>query len=381
MRFETDLIHGGKTTDPLTKAVNIPIYQTSTYRQSELFGQVEYEYSRTKNPTRTAVETLVAQLEGGVAGFAFASGMAALSTVLSLFKQGDHLIISDNLYGGSYRVLDKVFTNFGLSYTMVDTSNLHAVETAMQQGGVAILVESPTNPLLVLSDIQAISALAKQYHFYHIVDNTFMTPFYQKPLQLGADIVVHSGTKYLGGHSDLIAGVVVVKDENLAQRIGFLQNAIGAVLGPMDSFLLVRGIKTLALRMERHQANAIELVARLVKHQDVARVFHPSLPEHRQHTLALQQASGHVSLIAFELQPHINLHQFFKSLNTITFAESLGGVESLICHPASMTHASYPENIRHKVGITDHLIRLSAGIEHIEDLWVDLTQAIAASKL
>ena len=380
MHFETDVIHGGQTTDPLTKAVNIPIYQTSTYRQSELFGSVEYEYSRTKNPTRTAVETLVAQLEAGIAGFAFASGMAALSTVLSLFKQGDHLIISDNLYGGSYRVLDKVFTNFGLSYTSVDTSNLELVEAAMQKGGVAILVESPTNPLLVLSDIKAISMLAKQYNFLHIVDNTFMTPFYQKPLQLGADIVVHSGTKYLGGHSDLIAGLVVVQDETLAQRIGFLQNAIGAVLGPMDSFLLVRGIKTLALRMERHQSNALEIVNRLAKHEAVARVYHPSLPEHRQNALALQQASGHVSLVAFELQPHVNLHNFFSTLRTITFAESLGGVESLICHPASMTHASYPQSIREQVGITDQLIRLSVGIEHVEDIWSDLVHAMTVSK-
>lgn len=380
MHFETDVIHGGQTTDPLTKAVNIPIYQTSTYRQSELFGSVEYEYSRTKNPTRTAVETLVAQLEAGIAGFAFASGMAALSTVLSLFKQGDHLIISDNLYGGSYRVLDKVFTNFGLSYTSVDTSDIELVEAAMQKGGVAILVESPTNPLLVLSDIKAISLLAKKYHFLHIVDNTFMTPFFQKPLLLGADIVVHSGTKYLGGHSDLIAGLVVVKDETLAQRIGFLQNAIGAVLGPMDSFLLVRGIKTLALRMERHQSNALEIVKRLANHEDVAHVYHPSLPEHRQNTLALQQASGHVSLVAFELQPHVNLHRFFSTLKTITFAESLGGVESLICHPASMTHASYPQHIRKQVGITDQLIRLSVGIEHVEDIWNDLVHAMTVSK-
>ena len=376
MKFETKLIHGGKTTDPLTKAVNVPIYQTSTYKQSELFQNVEYEYSRTKNPTRTAVETLIAELEGGVEGFAFASGMAAISTVLALFKQGDHVLISDNLYGGTFRVLDKVFANFGIGYTMVDTTDVTLVEMALDCSVVAIIIESPTNPLLAISDIEAISTLARNKNIISIVDNTFMTPFFQKPLKLKADIVVHSATKYLGGHSDLIAGLVVVNDEELARRIAFLQNAIGAVLGPMDSFLLVRGIKTLALRMERHQQNALALVEKLSSLPQVQRVYHPSLPNHKNHSLALSQASGHVSLISFELKPEANLNKFFRSLNIIALAESLGGVESLICHPASMTHASYPKEIRDSVGITDHLIRLSVGIEDMDDLWSDLNGAI-----
>lgn len=381
MKFETLLIHGGATSDPYTKAVNIPIYQTSTYRQSELYQPVEYEYSRTKNPTRNAVETLIAQLEGGKAGFAFSSGMAAISTVLSLFEQGDIILISDNLYGGTYRVLEKVFHRFGIQYIVVDTTDVANIEKAIHPDVKAILVESPTNPLLAISDLKAISELARKHGVLHIVDNTFMTPYFQKPLELGADVVLHSGTKYLGGHSDLIAGLVVVKDDTLAQRVSFLQNAMGAVLGPMDSFLLVRGIKTLGLRMERHQENTLKLVSYLQEMEEIKKLYHPSLLSFKNHLIGVNQSSGFVPLVSFSLDERVNLPLFFKQLKVITLGESLGGVESLICHPASMTHASYPKEMREQVGITDNLIRLSVGIEHVDDIYHDLLQAIeVASK-
>ena len=377
--IESALIRGGIFGDPLTRSVNVPIYQTSTFQQPELGTDPKWEYARTGNPTRAALEALIAELEGGTTGFAFASGMAAISTVLQLFKSGDRVLISSNVYGGTFRILDKVFKPFGLEYAIVDTSNAEAIKAAITDNVVAILVESPANPLMTVTDIRLVSGIAKAHGLLTIVDNTFMTPYLQRPLELGADIVIHSATKYLGGHSDLVAGLVVVKDDDLAERIGFLQNAVGAVLGPMDSFLLIRGIKTLAVRMDRHVANA-QRVAEWLHDNDAVKVVHyPGLPDAQGYEINRKQARNGGAMIAFELKEGYDYRQFFRSLKLISLAESLGGVESLTCHPATMTHASIPREIRLKVGITDNLIRLSVGIEHIDDLIADLDQAIAGS--
>lgn len=380
MKFETLLIHGGMTEDPLTGSVNIPIYQTSTFRQEGLGINKGFEYARTKNPTRSALERLIAELEEGHEGFAFSSGMAAITTVMSLFNQGDRILISDNLYGGSYRVLDKVFKRFGFEYDIVDTTQIENVKRIFNSNHKAILIETPTNPLLGISDIEVISQIAHAYNAIVIVDNTFMTPYLQKPLRLGADIVVHSGTKYLGGHSDLVAGLVVTSSEELSQRIAFLQNAMGAILGPQDSFLLVRGIKTLALRMDRHIENTKEILKYFGQSSDIVKIYHPDLDTHPNHEIVLKQSKSGGAMISFELNSNINLNKFLSSLRVITLAESLGGVESLISHPASMTHASYPKEYRNKIGITDNLIRLSVGIEHYTDLIQDIEFAIKESK-
>ena len=379
-RIESALIHGGIFGDELTYSVNVPIYQTSTYQQFELEGNPKWEYSRTGNPTRAALEALIAELEGGAHGLAFASGMAAITTVLQLFKMGDRVLISSNVYGGTYRVLDKVFKQFGLGYGIVDTSDSTAIEAAITDDVRAILIESPANPLMTVTDIAAVSALAKAHGVLTLVDNTFMTPYLQRPLELGADIVIHSATKYLGGHSDLVAGLVVVKDNALAERLYFLQNATGGVLGPFDSFLLIRGIKTLAVRMDRHVENAEKIAAWLAGYDAVARVHYPGLPDDPGYAVNQRQAKNGGAMISFTLKDNYDFRTFFKSLKLITLAESLGGVESLACHPSTMTHASIPRDLRLKVGISDNLIRLSPGIEAAEDLINDLDQAIKASK-
>ncbi|MGX8704963.1 MAG: trans-sulfuration enzyme family protein [bacterium] len=379
-RIESALIHGGIFGDELTHSVNVPIHQTSTYQQFELEGNPKWEYSRTGNPTRAALEALIAELEGGRFGFAFASGMAAITTVLQLFKSGDRILISSNVYGGTYRVLDKVFKQFGLKYDFVDTSDIASIEAAITGDVRAILIESPANPLMTITDIAAVSALAKARGVLSIVDNTFMTPYLQRPLKLGADIVIHSATKYLGGHSDLVAGLVVVNDEAMAQRLAFIQNAVGGVLGPFDAFLLIRGIKTLAVRMDRHVENAERIAHWLAGHEAVARVYYPGLESDPGYAVNRRQAKNGGAMIAFTLKDDYNYRTFFKSLKLILLAESLGGVESLICHPSTMTHASIPRDIRLRVGISDNLIRLSPGIEAAEDLINDLEQAIAASK-
>ena len=379
-RIESALIHGGVFGDALTHSVNVPIYQTSTYQQFELEGNPKWEYSRTGNPTRAALEALIAELEGGTHGLAFASGMAAITAVLQLFKTGDRVLISSNVYGGTYRVLDRVFKQFGLEYGIVDTSDSTAIEAAITDDVRAILIESPANPLMTVTDIAALAALAKAHGILTLVDNTFMTPYLQRPLALGADIVIHSATKYLGGHSDLVAGLVVVKDDALAERLYFLQNATGGVLGPFDSFLLIRGIKTLAVRMDKHVENAERIAAWLADNDAVARVHYPGLPDDPGYAVNQRQAKNGGAMISFTLKDEYNFRTFFKSLKLITLAESLGGVESLVCHPSTMTHASIPRDLRLKVGISDNLIRLSPGIEAAEDLIADLNQAIAASK-
>ena len=379
--LDTTLIHGGLTTDPRTGAVNTPIFQTSTYAQDELGKHKGYEYSRTKNPTRDGIESLIAECESGKYGFAFASGMAALGTILSLFKSGDSIIISQNVYGGTFRILDKVFKNFNINYKIVDTRDLNALNAAITPEVKAVLIESPANPLLSVTPLAKVAEICRKKGVLSIVDNTFMTPYLQQPLKLGIDIVVHSATKYLGGHSDLVAGLVVVDDENLAERIGFLQNSIGGVLAPFDSFLLIRGMKTLGLRMQRHCENALFLAEALSEHKAVEKVYYPGLKSDSEYETQSSQARGGGGMLSFILKPEYDYRIFFKSTRIIVLAESLGGVESLLCHPASMTHASIPKDLRESMGIAENLIRLSVGIEYAKDLLDDINQAIEKSRV
>ena len=382
-KFNTALIHGGIDGDSRTGAVNVPIYQTSTFKQDGL-GELRegiWEYSRTGNPTRAALEALIAQLEGGEAGFAFASGMAAITAVLSLFQSNVKILLSSNVYGGTFRVLDKVFSRFNLTYSLEDTTDLAALEREFTPNVKAIIIESPANPLLTITDIRAVAEIAHRHGALVIVDNTFMTPYLQQPLALGADIVVHSATKYLGGHSDLVAGLAVVKTRELADKLAFVQNSTGAVLGPQDAFLLIRGIKTLAVRLDRHVENAAYLADWLAGNLEVKKIYYPGLTSHIGYEINQQQAKNGGAMISFELAEGHDIRKFFKALQLIALAESLGGVESLVCHPATMTHAAIPRETREKIGITDNLIRLSVGIEDKADLLADLKQAIEESRI
>ena len=374
--IESALIHGGIYGDEHTGAVNVPIYQTSTYEQQGIGQNKGWEYSRTGNPTRAALEALIAELEGGTHSFAFGSGMAALTAVLSLFKSGDKIIISSNVYGGTFRVLDKIFKNFNITYSIEDTTNLETLDKKVTPDVKAILVETPANPLLTITDLHGVAEIAKKHGILSIVDNTFMTPYLQRPIESGIDIVVHSATKYLGGHSDVVAGLAVVHDKTLAERLAFIQNATGGVLGPFDSFLLIRGIKTLGVRLDRHTENALKIAKWLTTLDSVKKVYYPGLETAQGYEINKKQAKNGGAMISFELKENYDYKKFFSSLGLIALAESLGGVESLACHPASMTHASIPREIREKVGITDGLIRLSVGIESADDLIADLTQAI-----
>ena len=379
--IETALIHGGSTTDETTGAVNVPIYLTSTFKQDGLGQRRQgWEYARTGNPTRAALESLIAELDGGLAGFAFASGLAAIDTVLHLFSTGDRILLSSNVYGGTFRLLDQVASHVGITYSIVDTSNVEAFEQSIPADARGIIVESPANPLLTVTDLRAISAAAHRKGLTVIVDNTFMTPYLQQPLKLGADIVVYSATKYLAGHSDLVAGLTVVSTEEQRERIAFLQNSIGAVLPPFDSYLLIRGIKTLGVRMDRHVDNASRIALWLHSHPAVKHVYYPGLKSDPGYETNRRQARNGGVMLSFELTDNRDIRRFFSSLRLVTLAESLGGVESLVCHPASMTHASIPREIRLKVGITDGLIRLSTGIENVDDIIADLDNAINLSK-
>lgn len=381
MKIESLLIHGGIDGDERTGAVNVPIYQTSTYKQPSFGVNTGYEYSRTGNPTREALEKLVSDLEEGYAGFGFASGMAATTAILSLFKSGDSIVISNNLYGGTFRVIDKVFNNFGIKYKLVNTSNLEEVKKNIDESVKAIFIETPTNPLMDITDIEKVSIIAKKKGIYTIVDNTFMTPYFQKPIKLGADIVIQSATKYLGGHSDTVSGVAVVNSKELAERLHFIQNSTGGVLSPFDSFMLIKGIKTLAVRMDRHNENAKVIAEFLNNREEIEKVYYPGLKDHPGYEIQKKQAKGYGGVISFVIKEGYDYKKFFESLKIITFAESLGGVESLVCHPASMTHAAIPYEIRQKVGIVDNLIRLSVGIENVEDLINDIENALKESKI
>ncbi|MEK3777224.1 bifunctional cystathionine gamma-lyase/homocysteine desulfhydrase [Paenibacillus sp. FSL K6-4396] len=377
MRPKTKLIHAGIVGDPHTGAVSVPIYQVSTYEQESVGVHKGYEYSRTGNPTRHALEEVIKELEDGVRGFAFSSGMAAIHAVLSLLETGDHVILTDDVYGGTYRIFTKVLNRLGIESTFVDTTSLQALEQALQSNTKAIYVETPTNPLLKVTDIAAVAKWSKQHELLFIVDNTFSTPYWQTPLALGADIVLHSATKYIGGHSDVVAGLAVVNSEQLGEDLHFIQNAIGAVLGPMDSWLLMRGLKTLGLRMEAQERNTEQLVTFLNQHPTVSKVYYPGLPDHPQHKLASTQARGYGGMVSFDVGSTEKVDDVLSKVRYFTLAESLGAVESLISVPARMTHASIPYERRQELGITDGLIRISVGIEDVDDLLEDLKFALS----
>jgi cystathionine gamma-lyase/homocysteine desulfhydrase len=376
MRAKTKLIHGGIVGDETTGAVSTPIYQVSTYKQDAVGKHRGYEYSRTGNPTRHALEELIKDLEGGYAGFAFGSGMAATTSVMMMFNSGDHVVISDDVYGGTFRVLTKVLNRMGITSTFVDTSDVANVEAAITEHTKAVFLESPTNPLLKVTDIAEISKLAKSKGLLTIVDNTFMTPYFQQPITLGADIVVHSATKYLGGHSDLVAGLAVVANEQLATDLHFVQNSVGAVLGPQDSWLLMRGLRTLGLRMEEMSSNAQRIAEFLDQHPSVGKVYYPGLAAHVGHELMKKQTTGFGGMISFDVGSAEKAEELIQQLRYFTLAESLGAVESLISVPAQMTHASIPAERRAELGIGDGLVRISVGIEDVEDLLEDLEQAL-----
>lgn len=383
MKIESLLVHGGIDGDEFTGAVNVPIYQTSTYKQAGL-GDYKYEYSRTGNPTREALEKTIATLENGVGWLAFGSGMAAITAVLSLFKSGDKIIIPNNLYGGTFRVVDKVFKNFNINYEIVDISRLSEVREVLEDNKnntpiKAILIETPTNPLMDITDIEEVSILAKEFGALTVVDNTFMSPYLQRPLDFGADVVVHSATKYLGGHSNVVAGLIVVNDQELLEKLHFIQNSTGGVLGPFDSFILLQGIKTLGVRLDRHNENASKIAEFLLNSNYVSKIYYPGLKDSKGYEIQKKQASGFGGMISFVVADNVDYKKFVKSLKLITLAESLGGVESLICHPATMTHAAIPYEIRQKVGIVDNLLRLSVGIENVDDLIDDLNNAFKES--
>ena len=381
MNFSTKAIHIGQEADKTTGATIVPIYQTSTYTQEEIGIHKGYEYTRTGNPTRTALEECLASLENGRYGLAFASGLAASYAVLSILKPGDHVIASDDLYGGTYRLFEKVFTPLGIEFSYVDASNSKEFELNIKKNTKLIWIETPSNPLLKLANISEISSISKQNEIIFVVDNTFATPYFQRPLELGADVVVHSTTKYIGGHSDVVGGAIILNDENLHESIKFYQNAAGAVPGPFDAWLTLRGLKTLSLRMKQHEQNARLIARALSENTLVEEVFYPGLPTHSQHELAKDQMSGFGGMISFKIKGDFEeVNNFVKNLKIFSLAESLGGVESLVSYPARMTHASIPEEERIKRGITDNLVRLSIGIEDLEDLLLDLDEALLKSK-
>ena len=378
--FSTDAIHAGNEPDPTTGAVSVPIYQTSTYVQPELGRHKGYEYARTANPTRRALEENLAVLERGAAARCFASGMAAISAVATFAKAGDHVIVSDNTYGGTFRLYSRILAHLGVAFSFVDTRDPENVRRAMRANTRFIHLETPTNPMMSLCDIAAISGIAKENgrNVLVVVDNTFATPYFQRPLEMGADIVVHSTTKFLNGHSDSVGGAAIAKTKELDEWLGFVQNSAGAILSPFDSWLVLRGVKTLAVRMERHEANGRAVAAFLEAHPKVGRVYYPGLASHPQHTLAKRQMRGFGALISFDVGSYANAKALLDAVKICSLGESLGGVETLICHPATMTHASVPEADRAKLGITPGLVRISVGIEDEEDLLSDLGRALTA---
>ncbi len=377
-RFSTVCLHAGQEPDPSTGAIIVPIYQTSTYVQEELGRHKGYEYARTQNPTRGALEGNLAAIEGGRAAFAFASGMAAITAITSLLKSGDHVVVSNNVYGGTFRLFDKVLRRYDLAFTYVDTGDLEATGRAFTAATKMLFVETPSNPVMRITDLREAAALAHRRGARFVVDNTFASPVIQRPIELGADLVTHSTTKYLNGHSDSVGGVVVAVHDEDIEWLQFVQNAAGAILSPFDSWLVLRGTKTLPLRMARHSATGLALAQFLEGHPKVRRVYYPGLASHPQHALAARQMRGFGGMLSFDLGSRDAAARLLKSVRLLALAESLGGVESLISHPATMTHASVPEEDRRALGITDGLVRISAGIEDVEDLKEDLSQALDA---
>ena len=378
MKIETRLVQAGVGWDNRTGSISTPIYQTAIFRHPRLGESTGYDYSRSGNPTRGVLEETIAALEGGVRGFAFASGMAAIATLMYLFRPGGHLVVSDDLYGGTFRLFEQAYAPLGFRFTYVDTSDLRRVEAAVDERTRGLFIETPTNPLMKISDLRALSALARERGLVHVVDNTFMTPYLQRPHELGADVVLHSATKYLGGHNDLIAGLLTTNREDLADKLYFYQNAAGGILGPQDSWLLLRGMKTLAVRLHRQEENARALAQWLERHPAVEKVYYPGLPHHPGHELQRSQAEGFGGMISFTVVDAGLVPRILERVRVISFAESLGGVESLITYPATQTHADIPEEIREMRGITRRLLRLSVGIEALEDLMEDLDRALGA---
>ncbi|AME08015.1 bifunctional cystathionine gamma-lyase/homocysteine desulfhydrase [Bacillus siamensis] len=376
MKKKTLMVHGGITGDEKTGAVSVPIYQVSTYQQPKAGEHTGYEYSRTANPTRTALESLITELEGGAAGYAFGSGMAAITAVMMLFDSGDHVILTDDVYGGTYRVMTGVLNRFGIEADFVDTSSKEKVQKAIRPNTKAIYIETPTNPLLKVTDLKLMSDIAKEAGVLLIVDNTFYTPYFQQPLSFGADIVLHSATKYLGGHSDVVGGLVVTADKELGEKLHYVQNSTGGVLGPQDSWLLMRGIKTLGLRMDAINHSAGKIAELLEAHDAVQTLYYPGSAKHPGHELTKAQSSGFGGMISFDIGSSERVDAFLEKLNLFTIAESLGAVESLISVPSRMTHASIPRDRRLALGITDGLVRISVGIEDTEDLTADVKQAL-----
>ena len=377
MGFSTIAIHAGNEPDASTGAVSVPIYQTSTYAQDALGEHKGYEYARTQNPTRSALERNIAALENAKFGYAFASGMSAIDTTLKLVKAGDHVILGDNTYGGTFRLFNKVLSNYGVEFDLADSSDITALEKAFKPNTKMVFVETPTNPVMTVTDLKAVSELGHAHGAKVVCDNTFMSPYFQKPLDLGCDIVVHSTTKYLNGHSDSVGGFVALNDEKDAEWIQFVQNSVGAILSPFDSFLVLRGTKTLAVRMEAHDRNGRMVANFLAEHPKVQAVYYPGLVSHPQHELAKRQQTGFGGMVAFETGSLENAKRVLEGVKLCTLGESLGGVESLISHPATMTHASVPIETRARLGITDGLVRVSVGIEDVEDIIEDLDQALA----
>ena len=376
--FATLAIHAGQEADPLTGAVTVPIYATSTYVQQGIGENKGYEYSRVTNPTRTRLEENLAALEGGIASRVFASGMAAIHALVSMLKSGDHLVCGNDLYGGTPRLFNQVMSDFGLEFSYIDTTRAENVEKAIRKNTRMVYVETPTNPLMRLSDLVAISAICRRKKVDLVVDNTFMSPYFQQPLALGADLVVHSTTKFLNGHSDGLGGVVVCAKQEHADKLAFLQKASGAILSPFECFLVLRGVKTLAARMDIHDRNGRAVADFLTKHKKVKSALYPGLPDHPEHALAKRQMSGFGSMITFETGSRNNANKMLKKVRLCSFGESLGGVETLISHPATMTHAGLGEKARREIGITDGMVRISVGIENVEDILEDLDQALNA---
>lgn len=376
-RFSTICIHAGQTPDPGTGAIITPIFQTSTYVQDALGQHKGYEYARTQNPTRAALEHNIAAIEGGTAAFAFASGMAAIDAITTLLQSGDHVVVTDNTYGGTFRLFDKVLRKYGLEFSYVDTSDPAILERAMQPNTKIVFIETPTNPVMRLTDIAASAAIAHRHGARLVVDNTFASPVLQRPIALGADLVVHSTTKYLNGHSDSIGGVVIATRAEDVAWLGFIQNSAGAILSPFDSWLVLRGTKTLNVRMAQHNANGMALAQYLSAHPKVRSVLYPGLPSHPQHDLARRQMLGFGGMLTFDVGTFEAARDVCNRVKLMALAESLGGVETLISHPASMTHASVPPDRRQAIGLTDSMVRISAGIEDVQDLIDDITQALA----